>query len=73
VDKQKALYTETAGSILLPQISYVGSRKSSAGCGNETTYNVVINSSGGSIVIAMPTEAEMKRVQTFLESILQPS
>lgn len=73
VDKQMALVTETAGSILLPQISYVGSRKSSGGCAKAKTYNVVINSSGGSIVVAMPTEAEMKRVQAFLEAVLQPT
>jgi hypothetical protein len=68
-------FAETAGAILLPQISYVGMAKTEqqgCGCTGATTYKFQINSSGGSIVIAMPTEQHVTHVRQFLDAVLSP-
>lgn len=68
------VYVQSSGSILLTQISYVGTSErteTSCGCSPTRIAVIAINSSGGSIKIAMPSEAEAKRLQQGLQTILQ--
>jgi len=66
-------FVESSGSILLPQISYVGMTKGqSAGCTVAGIYQLQINSSGGTISIAMPTETHCVQARQFIEAVLNP-
>jgi hypothetical protein len=67
-------FVESSGSILLPQISYVGTTKGNQnqGCASVASYELQINSSGGTISIAMPSEAHASQARQFIEAVLNP-
>ncbi len=71
-----AAYGQSSGSIPLSQISFVGMTKrgtqAGCGCAGVGVCHLEIRSSGGSIVIAMPTEAHVIQAKQFLEAVLNP-
>jgi hypothetical protein len=64
-----------SGSIPMAKVSYVGtsSTKEQQGCNWVKVTNLRINSSGGHIVLAIPTKAEAQRAQEVIDGIISQS
>jgi hypothetical protein len=65
-------YVHQSGSIPLAKVSYVGTTTSETveGCSKKKTTNVRINSSGGEIFLAIPTQDEAARIQAVIDELI---
>jgi hypothetical protein len=56
----------------MAKVSYVGTstRQDQQGCAQVKVTNLRINSSGGEIVLAIPTKQEAERAQEVIDEIL---
>lgn len=65
-------FVHQSGSVPMAKVSYVGSATSQKqeGCASVPTIHLIINSSGGGIVLAIPTKAEADRVQAVIDGII---
>lgn len=69
------IFVHQSGSIPMAKVSYVGTSTTSQtqqGCSQETTNltKLRINSSGGEIVLAIPTQEEAGRIQGVIDAII---
>jgi hypothetical protein len=64
----KEKFVLQTGSIPMSKVSYVGTATSSSKEGSKTTLR--INSSGGEIILAIPTKEEAERAQGVIDEIL---
>ena len=66
-------YSNQSGSIPMAKVSYSGvsATEKSEGCSETKVYNLLINSSGGEIVLAVPTQEEAQRIQGVIDAVLQ--
>lgn len=67
-----AKYVHQSGSIPMPKVSYVGvaSENQQQGCSATPVTHLRVNSSGGEIVLAIPTKEEAARIQSVIDSLL---
>lgn len=67
-----AKYVHQSGSIPMPKVSYVGvaTEKVQRGCSNTPVTHLRVNSSGGEIILAIPTKEEAARIQGVVDAIL---
>lgn len=74
-DGLQAKFVHQNGSIPMAKVSYVGSSavKEQQGCNTVNVTNLRINSSGGQIVLAIPTLAEVQRAQEVIDGVLSRS
>ena len=65
-------FVHQSGSIPMAKVSYVGTstRQDQQGCAQVKVTNLRINSSGGEIVLAIPTKQEAERAQEVIDEIL---
>lgn len=65
-------FVHQSGSIPMSKVSYVGTSTSQTpeGCSQKKTTNLRINSSGGEIVLAIPTPEEAGRIQGVIDEII---
>jgi hypothetical protein len=65
-------YVHQSGSIPMAKVSYVGTSTSQVaeGCSQKETTKLRINSSGGEIVLAIPTHEEAGRIQRVIDVII---
>lgn len=65
------LFVHQSGSIPMGKVSYVGTstqpQADSCGCNTARVTTVRINSSGGEIVLAVPTQEEASSIQGVIE------
>ena len=63
-------YTQSSGAIPMDKVSFVGvSSTETKGCNKRKTYLLTISSGGGTIELAMPTEAEARRLQKVISEV----
>jgi hypothetical protein len=71
---QQIKYEHQSGSIPMSKVSFVGTSTSQSadgcGCSMKIITNLRINSSGGEIVLAIPTHEEASRLQGVIDAIL---
>jgi hypothetical protein len=67
-----AKYVHQSGSIPMPKVSYVGvaTENVQQGCSATPVTHLRVNSSGGEIILAIPTKEEAARIQGVVDSIL---
>ena len=69
-----AKYVHQSGSIPMPKVSYVGvateNMEQGCGCSSTPVTHLRVNSSGGEIILAIPTKEEATRIQGVVDSIL---
>lgn len=67
-----AQFVHQSGSIPMAKVSYVGTSTSQQlqGCANVAATNLAINSSGGEIILAIPTKQEAERAQAVIDAII---
>jgi len=67
-----ASYASNSGTIPISKIAFVGmsSTEKIEGCSSAKVYLLNINSGGGQIDLAIPTEEEAKRLQMAIETII---
>lgn len=74
---ETAKFVHQSGSIPMSKASYVGTSTTQeaqgCGCSQVDVTNLRINSSGGEIVLAIPTKQEAERVQEIIDAILSQS
>lgn len=65
-------YVHQAGSIPIAKVSYVATATTNrgGGCAQVKVTRLRINSSGGAIDIAIPTQEEAERVRSVIEELL---
>ena len=65
-------YVHQSGSIPMPKVSYVGvaTENVQQGCSSTRVTHLRVNSSGGEIILAIPTNEEATRIQAVVDSIL---
>lgn len=65
-------YVHQSGSIPMPKVSYVGvaTENVQQGCSATPVTHLRVNSSGGEIILAIPTKVEAARIQSVVDSIL---
>ena len=65
-------FVHQSGTIPMSKVSYVGTSTSQAleGCSQKKTTNLRINSSGGEIILAIPTQEEAGRIQGVVDGII---
>ena len=70
--QQGIIFVHQSGSIPMQKVSYVGtaSTQNSQGCTQVKTSNLRINSSGGEIILAIPTQEEADRIQGVIDAII---
>jgi hypothetical protein len=69
---QQAKFVHQSGTIPIAKVSYVGTSTSEAqeGCSQRKVSSLRVNSSGGEIVLAIPTQEEAARLQGVIDAIL---
>lgn len=67
-----AKYVHQSGSIPMPKVSYVGvaTENVQQGCSATPVTHLRVNSSGGEIILAIPTKEEAGRIQGVVDTIL---
>lgn len=67
-----AKYVHQSGSIPMPKVSYIGvaTENVQKGCSATPVTHLRVNSSGGEIILAIPTKEEAARIQGVVDSIL---
>lgn len=65
-------FANQSGSIPISKVSYVGTSNvvSTEGCSQKTTSTLRINSSGGEIILAIPTVQEAQRAHGVIDAII---
>lgn len=65
-------FNHQSGSIPMAKVSYVGTSTSQdqQGCANDSVTNLAINSSGGQIILAIPTKQEAERAQGVIDGVI---
>ena len=68
-------YVHQSGSIPMSKVSYIGvaTEQRGGGCsgrGSVSVHHLQVNSSGGEIVLVIPTKEEADRIQSVVESVL---
>ncbi|MBL8898260.1 MAG: hypothetical protein JNM84_11560 [Planctomycetes bacterium] len=68
----QAKFVHQNGSIPMAKVSYVGSSAAQElqGCNTVNITNLRVNSSGGQIVLAIPTLIEAQRAQEVIDAVL---
>jgi hypothetical protein len=65
-------YSHQSGSIPMQKVSYVGvaTENVQRGCSATPVTHLRVNSSGGEIILAIPTKEEAARIQGVVDSVL---
>ena len=66
-------FLHQSGTIPMPKVSYVGMSTSKEGCSQKETNNLRINSSGGEIILAIPSQREAEKIQKVIDEVLAAS
>ena len=70
--EKDAKYVHQSGSIPISKVSFVGTSTVQAveGCRQVKTSELKINSSGGQIMLAIPTQSEASRIQDVIDGVI---
>jgi hypothetical protein len=65
-------FVHQAGTIPMMKVSYVGTATSTSqeGCSFVAAHTLRINSSGGEIILAIPTQGEAERIRDVIDAVL---